>query len=787
MSKLLALLILAAGFFLYGCGGGGSSPSTAGPTVPPPPPPSANQSPTANAGADQNADEGTIVNLAGTGADADGNIVSFSWQQIAGTEVVISASDTANGSFIAPMVSSPEVLQFRFRVTDNDNAIGSDTVTIAINDVSQSGTADLNELISSLDFRFTSQVSALESQQEAAARQASAAGLLGSGGYRTQARSRLVAQIDSYFNFLYREAIRLTDNGNQFSRADIVAELERRGTQWRTYSVQFHERFGLSEILTDVVGIIGDKINFIFNLLETSGRLSGGLTAPQPLSNSAPTADAGNDQTVDEGTTVSLSGSGTDTDGFIASFSWQQDSGPAVEITDADMAFSSFVAPMIDAPQELIFRFVVTDNDGAVGSDTVRVSISNDPIPTMNQPPTADAGVDQTVDEGAIVSLFGAGADSDGTVISYSWEQDSGTAVPISGADTANASFTAPGVAATEELVFRLTVTDDDSAVGSDTVTITVNDVPPPTVNLDWSIELNDPMGDVTPTQPLLITGTLTNSPSSTVNLGVLGGFQGVPPGFDYEIGGFASLSSGYTLNWATGDLASFTEQFEGVNLAPGQSFDFEFLNAVPDETVTPGVTYTADLELQLFDAPRPGPMIGSSLDSVSWTVVDGGVVFVTNATFNGNLGGFQGADDKCNAEATAAGLSGTYVAWLSGSTADAKDRITDQRYFTVAGDVVATSLADLIDGTISAPINVDAAGIPITVVAGSGQQAWTNTTTSGVDFGQTADPNDFACSDWTSTIGTAVVGIISATQAQWTGSGPTGCFNGYRLYCFAQ
>jgi len=106
--------------------------------------------------------------------------------------------------------------------------------------------------------------------------------------------------------------------------------------------------------------------------------------------------------------------------------------------------------------------------------------------PPANQAPTANAGIDQSVDEGATVNLAGTGADSDGTIASYSWQQDSGTAVAISNSNMASASFTAPMVAANEDLFFSLTVTDDDGATGSDTVTVTVNDVPPPVTNLIW-------------------------------------------------------------------------------------------------------------------------------------------------------------------------------------------------------------------------------------------------------------------------------------------------------------
>ena len=102
--------------------------------------------------------------------------------------------------------------------------------------------------------------------------------------------------------------------------------------------------------------------------------------------------------------------------------------------------------------------------------------------PPTNNPPTANAGSDQSVDEGATVNLAGTGTDSDGTIASYSWQQTSGTDVAISNSDMANASFVAPAVAANENLVFRLTVTDNDGASASDSVTVTVNAV----VSLNW-------------------------------------------------------------------------------------------------------------------------------------------------------------------------------------------------------------------------------------------------------------------------------------------------------------
>src|SRR6187401_2282495 len=52
--------------------------------------------------------------------------------------------------------------------------------------------------------------------------------------------------------------------------------------------------------------------------------------------------------------------------------------------------------------------------------------------------------------------------------------------------------------------------------------------------------------------------------------------------------------------------------------------------------------------------------------------------VFVPDQTYVGGLlGGLAGADMKCEARAAAAGLAGTYKAWLSDQTKSATARLT--------------------------------------------------------------------------------------------------------------
>jgi hypothetical protein len=160
--------------------------------------------------------------------------------------------------------------------------------------------------------------------------------------------------------------------------------------------------------------------------------------------------------------------------------------------------------------------------------------------------------------------------------------------------------------------------------------------------------------------------------------------------------------------------------------------------------------------------------------------------VFVTSQLYNGNLGGLAGADALCQARADAAGLPGTYRAWLSDGTTNAADRLIHSMlpYRLVDGTPIAQNWADLTNGSLAAPIIRTEFGSAIT----SSFSVRTSTLTNGVKAGGNY------CNGWTTTDPSCSYGAFGFGRAdnagsEWTHTPSGGCYcgNNQRLYCIQQ
>ena len=178
----------------------------------------------------------------------------------------------------------------------------------------------------------------------------------------------------------------------------------------------------------------------------------------------APTAQAGDNLTVEAGSQVSVTGEGSDPDGFIANLAWTQVSGPDVTLQDADQWTVRFTAPAEAA--EVRLRLRVTDDEGMSDTDDVIIAVSEPP----NQAPEVYAGQDRTVMTGESVSITAEGDDSDGEIVEWNWTVVGGLQVSLQNADSPTVQFTAPGSEGYSRI--RVGVTDNDGATDYDVVQV---------------------------------------------------------------------------------------------------------------------------------------------------------------------------------------------------------------------------------------------------------------------------------------------------------------------------
>jgi hypothetical protein len=174
--------------------------------------------------------------------------------------------------------------------------------------------------------------------------------------------------------------------------------------------------------------------------------------------------------------------------------------------------------------------------------------------------------------------------------------------------------------------------------------------------------------------------------------------------------------------------------------------------------TTVPSVTPT----------PPPGP---------TPTVTPGpfNLVFVTSTTQPANLGGATAYDTVCQTRAVAAGLPGTYVAWVSDASANAVTRLGTARGFVrIDGEPFADTLAALASNQVWHSVSLDEHGVDVGVAS-----TWTGTLADGTASG--------TCTHWTSLSGSGVTGQATGGPVSWTAHGSDPCSDSRRIYCFGK
>lgn len=111
-------------------------------------------------------------------------------------------------------------------------------------------------------------------------------------------------------------------------------------------------------------------------------------------------------------------------------------------------------------------------------------TVTTDAAEVPNQPPTANAGPDQSVAAATQFTLDGTGSqDTDGSIVEWRWTQTAGDTVTLDLENPARPTATSPSKTTAQRLTFQLVTVDEESAVSSpslvniDVAAVVQNDV----------------------------------------------------------------------------------------------------------------------------------------------------------------------------------------------------------------------------------------------------------------------------------------------------------------------
>jgi len=383
-----------------------------------------NRSPSASAGNDSTVNEGETVSLdGGSSSDPDSDALSFMWSQISGQPVQIHNPTAEAATFTAPELPkySQSELRFKLEVNDGRGGVSSDTVTITVIDVNKPPMSSVGDQTVDEGLTLTVDLSSFVSDPDEDI--LTVAKISGPGGIA---------------NGIFTFSPGFTASGS--------------------YTVKFSVSDGRGGSVIDQFAVSVNDIN------------------RAPVASISP-VDWGN---VSEGSEVAFDASGsTDPDGDALIYFWSVS--PAFSIENAIGPQVTFVAPEQLSGQQTEYTVTLVVRDPGSLTSTVTAAFA---VSDINHPPVADAGAEQSVQEGSTVTLDGSACEDQdlGDQLTYTWILPGG--VQAEGLSEPILSFVAPDVpwGSERQYTFSLTVSDLGGAEASDTVTVTVGFVNTPPV-----------------------------------------------------------------------------------------------------------------------------------------------------------------------------------------------------------------------------------------------------------------------------------------------------------------
>jgi hypothetical protein len=391
-----------------------------------------NVAPVANAGADITITLPTnTVTLNGSASkDSDGSIVSYAWTKVGGPSQFSITNAGAVSTTVTGLAAG--VYVFRLQVTDNAGATGSDDVTVTVQAANLSPVANAgSDITLTLPANSTTLNGGASADPDGSIVSYSWTKISGPSSYTIANASAVATALTGLVAGTYTFRLTVTDNKGATAT---------------------------------------DDVNVIVNNANTP-------------SNQPPVANAGADVSITlPANSVTLNGSSSyDPDGSISKYAWSKVSGPTQYLIGSTGSAVTIMSNLVAGTY--VFRLTVTDNQGATASDDVTVLVLDSSSPG-NQAPLANAGADITVQlPSAGITLDGSASyDSDGSIVSYKWTKISGPSTFTLATPTAATTVLSNMVVGV--YIFRLTVTDDKGATGTDTVTVTVLDLKAPTTGV---------------------------------------------------------------------------------------------------------------------------------------------------------------------------------------------------------------------------------------------------------------------------------------------------------------
>lgn len=464
-----------------------------------------NKAPIANAGPDQSLDEGILVTLDGTGStDMDSNVLTYFWSAPSG--IVLNSTTASKPTFTAPEVQTNT--NYTFSLVVNDGKVNS-TVDQVIITVKQVNKAPLANAGPDLIITGGKQISLDGSSSSDADNDiltyswTSTSGLvinLANTAKPTIQAPTVLVNTDFTITLTVNDGktnslpdpvvITVVPNRTPVANAgpDLFVKKNSLFTfdgsnssdpdgDVLTYQWTAPSGITLTSATSAKPSLMTPDVNVITNLTFTLVVNDGIKDSPPDQvvltiksDNSTPVANAGNDQSVDEGSLATLNGTGSsDPDGDILSYLWIAPSG--ITLSSNTASNPTFTAPEVINDSEYIFSLVV--NDGTVNSASDQIIVT---VRQVNKVPVANAGNDQSVNEGTLVHLDGIGSyDPDNDALSYFWVAPSG--ITLSSNNSPDPTFTAPEVMMNTDYVFSLIAGDAHDNSVADQVTITVKQV----------------------------------------------------------------------------------------------------------------------------------------------------------------------------------------------------------------------------------------------------------------------------------------------------------------------